>query len=68
MIGCSVIVAPTGEIVARTLTEDDEVICVRADLSLGDNYRKHMFNFAMHRRPEHDGLIVDRVGAGEPVA
>ncbi|MDR2326551.1 MAG: N-carbamoyl-D-amino-acid hydrolase [Acidovorax sp.] len=67
MIGSSVIVAPTGEIVARTLSEEDEVICVRADLALGDNFREHIFNFAKHRRPEHYGLIVERTGAGEPL-
>jgi len=68
MIGSSAIVAPTGELVARTLTEDDEVIVVRADLSLGENFRQHVFNFAKHRSPEHYRLIVERVGAGEPVA
>lgn len=68
MIGSSVIVAPTGEIVARTLTEDDEVICVSADLSLGEHFRQHVFNFAKHRRPEHYRLIVDRVGAGDPLS
>ena len=67
MIGSSVIVAPTGEIVARTLTEEDEVICVSADLSLGEHFRQHVFNFAKHRRPEHYRLIVERVGAGEPL-
>lgn len=68
MIGSSVIVAPTGEIVARTLTEDDEVIAVQADLSLGEFFREHVFNFAKHRRPEHYRLIVERTGAGEPIA
>ncbi|WP_238347953.1 N-carbamoyl-D-amino-acid hydrolase [Comamonas piscis] len=67
MIGSSVIVAPTGEIVARTLTQEDEVICVSADLSLGEHFRQHVFNFAKHRRPEHYRLIVDRVGAGDPL-
>ncbi|MES2185598.1 MAG: N-carbamoyl-D-amino-acid hydrolase [Pseudomonadota bacterium] len=67
MIGSSVIVAPTGEIVARTLTEEDEVICVRADLSLGEHFRRHVFNFAQHRRPEHYRLIVERTGAGDPL-
>ena len=67
MIGSSVIVAPTGEIVARALTEDDEVIAVKADLSLGDFFREHVFNFAKHRRPEHYKLIVERTGAGDPV-
>ena len=68
MIGSSVIVAPTGEIVARALTEDDEVICVNADLSLGEFFREHVFNFAKHRRPEHYRLIVERTGAGDPIA
>jgi hypothetical protein len=26
-----------------------------------------MFNFAAHRRPEHYKLIVERVGAGDPL-
>ena len=67
MIGSSVIVAPTGEIVARSLTEEDEVICVNADLSIGEHFRQHVFNFAKHRRPEHYKLIVERTGAGEPL-
>jgi predicted amidohydrolase len=67
MIGSSAIVAPTGELVARTLTEEDEVICVKADLKIGETFRQHVFNFAMHRRPEHYKLITERVGAGDPV-
>jgi len=67
MIGSSVIVAPTGEIVARTVTEDDEVITATVDLSLGEMFRQHVFNFAKHRRPEHYKLIVERTGAGEPL-
>lgn len=67
MIGGSVIVAPTGEIVAQASSEDDEVIVSSIDLGLGENFRKHVFDFARHRRPEHYGLIVERVGAGDPL-
>ena len=67
MFGSSVIVAPTGEIVARTLSEDDEVIAANADLRLGELYRQNIFNFGKHRRPEHYGLILERTGAGEPL-
>ena len=67
LIGSSAIVAPSGEIVAQTITEEDEVICTMADLDLAENFRQHIFNFAKHRRPEHYGLIVERVGAGEPL-
>jgi predicted amidohydrolase len=66
MIGGSCIIAPTGEIAARTMSEDDEVIAVDCDLTLGDNIRNHVFNFAKHRRPEHYKLIVERVGAEAP--
>ena len=63
MFGHSVIVAPTGEIAAKSQTEEDEVICVNADIDLAANLKKTMFNFAAHRRPEHYKLIVERVGA-----
>jgi N-carbamoyl-D-amino-acid hydrolase len=67
MIGGSAIVSPSGEVVAQAQSEDDEVIFCNIDLALGDNFREHVFNFAKHRRPEHYRLIVDRVGAGEPL-
>lgn len=35
MIGGSAIVAPTGEVVARAISEDDEVISHNCDLDLG---------------------------------
>ena len=63
MFGHSLIVAPTGEIAAKSLTEEDEVICFNADIDLAANLKKTMFNFAAHRRPEHYKLIVERVGA-----
>jgi len=67
MIGGSVIVAPTGEIAAQASTEDDEVITVSADLGLAETFRRHVFDFARHRRPEHYRLIVERTGPGEPL-
>ena len=63
MFGHSVIVAPTGEIVCKSQTEEDEVICTNADIDMAANLKKTMFNFAAHRRPEHYRLIVERVGA-----
>lgn len=63
MFGHSLIVAPTGEIAAQSLTEDDEVICVNADIDLAADLKRTMFNFAAHRRPEHYRLIVERTGA-----
>jgi predicted amidohydrolase len=63
MFGHSLIVAPTGEIAAKSATEEDEVICFNADIDLAADLKRTMFNFAAHRRPEHYRLIVDRVGA-----
>jgi predicted amidohydrolase len=63
MFGHSVIVAPTGEIAAKTATEDDEVICVNADIDLAADLKRTTFDFAAHRRPEHYRLILERVGA-----
>ena len=63
MIGGSAIVAPTGEIAAQALSEDDEVIAVNLDLELGEYLRRTVFNFEKHRRTEHYGLITERTGA-----
>jgi N-carbamoyl-D-amino-acid hydrolase len=63
MIGGSAIVAPTGEIAAQALSEDDEVIAVNLDLELGEYLRRTVFNFEKHRRIEHYGLITERAGA-----
>jgi len=63
MIGGSAIVAPTGEIAAQALTEDDELITATLDLDLGDYLRRTVFNFEKHRRIEHYGLITTRTGA-----
>jgi predicted amidohydrolase len=68
MIGNSSIVAPTGEIVAQAVTQDDELIFARCDLDLGKSYKATTFNFAKHRRPEHYGPITGRTGARPPDA
>ncbi|MGH7059177.1 MAG: N-carbamoyl-D-amino-acid hydrolase [Stellaceae bacterium] len=62
MIGGSVIVAPTGEIAARALSEDDEIVAATLDLDLGDYIRRTIFNFEKHRRIEHYRLITERTG------
>jgi len=67
MIAGSAIVSPSGELVVQSSTEEDELIFFNCDLAMGDAYRANVFNFAKHRRPEHYKLIIDRVGAGEPL-
>ncbi len=67
MIGGSAIVAPSGEVVVHTLTEQDEVIVADVDLAMAEKYRRAAFNFAEHRQPHNYRLIVERVGRGEPL-
>ena len=66
LYGGSCIVAPTGEIVAQALTEDDEVIVFNCDLDLGDYIKRTVFNFDKHRRIEAYGLITERTGVIPP--
>jgi len=66
MVGQSVIIAPSGEIVAQAVTLGDEVITARCDLDIGKRYRETIFDFAKHREPESYRLIVERKGAIPP--
>jgi N-carbamoyl-D-amino-acid hydrolase len=66
LYGGSCIVAPTGEIVAQALTEDDEVIVFNCDLALGEYIKQTVFNFDKHRRIEYYGLITERTGVIPP--
>jgi len=65
-IGNSIIVAPSGEIVASCSTEGDELAIARCDLDLTSSYKNTTFNFAAHRQPQAYGLIVERTGAIPP--
>jgi len=55
----SVIIAPSGQIVAQAVTTGDEVVTARCDLDLCDHYKQTLFNFDRYRRPEMYGLIAD---------
>ena len=67
-IGGSCIIAPTGEVVAQAVTEEDELIVARCDLDLGRSYKASTFNFARHREPDMYRMLVDRKGAKPPGA
>jgi len=67
-IGNSIIVAPSGEIVAACSTVGDELAIARCDLDLTQSYKNTTFNFAKHREPQNYGLIVERKGALPPPA
>ena len=65
-IGNSVIVAPSGEIVAACSTTGDEIALARCDLDLTTSYKTTTFNFARHREPAQYRMIVERKGAVPP--
>ena len=65
-LGQSMIVAPSGQIVAQTLTTDDEVIVFRCDLDWCARYKDTLFDFDMYRRPEVYGLITSQRGVVLP--
>ncbi|HBM11424.1 MAG TPA: N-carbamoyl-D-amino-acid hydrolase, partial [Rhodospirillaceae bacterium] len=67
MIGQSMIIAPTGEVVAQCSSLEDEVISARCDFDQAQYFKREIFNFARHRRPEAYGLITERIGAGDPL-
>jgi N-carbamoyl-D-amino-acid hydrolase len=68
LIGGSCIVDPNGRIVAEAETLGDEVIVADIDLDLCRQGKDKMFNFAVHRRPEHYRVITERAGVVEPAA
>ena len=62
LIGGSCIIAPTGEIAAMAMTEDDELVTCDIDFTLGEYIRRTVFNFEKHRRIEHYGIIAQQTG------
>jgi N-carbamoyl-D-amino-acid hydrolase len=60
LIGQSCIVAPTGEIVAMCSSLEDEVVTAVVDLDRCRELRDNMFNFKLHRQPQHYGPITER--------
>ncbi|MCH9675249.1 MAG: N-carbamoyl-D-amino-acid hydrolase, partial [Gammaproteobacteria bacterium] len=68
LIGGTCIISPTGEIVARCTTLDDEVIVHVCDVDRCREIQDNIFNFAAHREPQHYRMIVDRKGVGDIVS
>ena len=60
-IGGSMIVAPSGEVVAQAATLGDELVIHRCDLDLCRTYKEGVFP-ARNRRVEHYGLLTQSPG------
>jgi len=55
----SVIIAPSGQIVAQAVTTDDELVTASIDLDWCDHYKNTLFDFDRYRRPEVYGIITE---------
>ena len=58
----SSIIGPSGEILAKTITNADEVITAVCDLDWCNNFKNTLFNFDRYRRPEVYGRITSQRG------
>lgn len=59
----SSIIAPSGEILAKTATNGDEVVTAICDLDWCGNYKNTLFDFNRYRRPEVYGRITSQRGS-----
>jgi N-carbamoyl-D-amino-acid hydrolase len=66
MIAQSMVVAPSGQIVAQALTSGDELVVARCDLDWCRRYQGTVFDFDHYRRPEMYGRITSQRGATPP--
>ena len=57
------IIAPSGEILAKTATNGDEVVTAICDLDWCNNYKNTLFDFNRYRRPEVYGRITEQRGS-----
>ena len=62
LIGGSCIIAPTGEIVAQAKTLEDELVLGDCDLDRCREIKENIFDFALHRQPQHYGPITEPKG------
>jgi len=52
LLAQSAIIAPSGQIVAQSVTTGDEVIVAKCDLEWCNHYKRTLFDFDRYRRPE----------------
>jgi len=60
LLADSQIIGPSGEVIARASTSDDELVYSVIDLDLTSRYKQTVFDFVRYRRPELYEQIVHR--------
>jgi len=66
LMGGSMIVDPSGYVVTRCTSEDDELMVHACDMDACHFGKRTIFDFARHRRIEHYGLITQTTGVRLP--
>jgi predicted amidohydrolase len=66
MLADTVVVAPSGEIVAHSQTQGDELVVAECDLDRTRSYKTTIFDFAAHRQPQAYSRITEFTGAVPP--
>ncbi len=66
LLADTIIVAPSGEIVAASRTEGDELVLAECDLDLTRSYKQTIFDFGAHRQPQSYRAIVEQTGVIPP--
>lgn len=66
MLADTFIVAPSGEIVAHSQTQGDELVVAECDLDRANSYKTTIFDFAAHRKPQAYRRITEFTGAVSP--
>ncbi len=65
-LGQSLIVAPSGQIVAQALSTGDEIVSAQCDLDWCARYKDTLFDFDKYRRPEVYARITNQRGVELP--
>jgi predicted amidohydrolase len=55
----SMIIAPSGQVVAQAVTTGDELVSARLDLDMCRRYKETLFDFDRYGRPEMYGIIAE---------
>jgi N-carbamoyl-D-amino-acid hydrolase len=66
LLAQTVIIAPSGQIVAQAITSGDEVIVARCDLDWCQRYKQTLFDFDRYRLPERYTRITAQRGVVLP--
>jgi diaminopropionate ammonia-lyase len=66
LLGHSCVIGPTGELIAMSHTQGDELITATCDFDRCQEIKQHIFDFSLHRQPQHYALISEIPAPSSP--